>query len=99
MEATARIGWFVNDLHRHPVPYYAFSALARAARWHKFVRHDGPVSIGRAFVAADWRRLLATAGIEDGAAKIAWRMPFRSEEHTSELQSLMRTSYAGFCLK
>src|SRR3546814_4795886 len=24
---------------------------------------------------------------------------FRSEEHTSELQSLMRTSYAAFCLK
>src|SRR3546814_6606578 len=23
----------------------------------------------------------------------------RSEEHTSELQSLMRSSYAGFCLK
>src|SRR3546814_3473444 len=23
----------------------------------------------------------------------------RSEEHTSELQSIMRTSYAGFCLK
>src|SRR3546814_4726399 len=25
--------------------------------------------------------------------------PERSEEHTSELQSLMRISYAGFCLK
>src|SRR3546814_2710731 len=25
--------------------------------------------------------------------------PYRSEEHTSELQSLMRISYAGFCLK
>src|SRR3546814_4692412 len=24
--------------------------------------------------------------------------PQRSEEHTSELQSLMRSSYAGFCL-
>src|SRR3546814_5970005 len=24
---------------------------------------------------------------------------FRSEEHTSEIQSLMRTSYAVFCLK
>src|SRR3546814_9931916 len=24
--------------------------------------------------------------------------PIRSEEHTSELQSLMRTSYAAFCL-
>src|SRR3546814_1659933 len=34
----------------------------------------------------------------------AWRVrtaegPFRSEEHTSELQSLMRISYAVFCLK
>src|SRR3546814_3142096 len=27
------------------------------------------------------------------------RVPRRSEEHTSELQSLMRTSYAVFCLK
>src|SRR3546814_7308682 len=27
------------------------------------------------------------------------QMVFRSEEHTSELQSLMRTSYAVFCLK
>src|SRR3546814_9607096 len=27
------------------------------------------------------------------------RMPSRSEEHTSELQSLMRISYAVFCLK
>src|SRR3546814_1777188 len=26
-------------------------------------------------------------------------VPLRSEEHTSELQSLMRTSYAVFCLK
>src|SRR3546814_6152617 len=26
-------------------------------------------------------------------------LKFRSEEHTSELQSLMRTSYAVFCLK
>src|SRR3546814_5741128 len=30
--------------------------------------------------------------------KLAKRYP-RSEEHTSELQSLMRTSYAVFCLK
>src|SRR3546814_5511521 len=27
------------------------------------------------------------------------RLPDRSEEHTSELQSLMRISYAVFCLK
>src|SRR3546814_6650329 len=28
-----------------------------------------------------------------------WRIVRRSEEHTSELQSLMRISYAVFCLK
>src|SRR3546814_3746417 len=29
----------------------------------------------------------------------AWQIGHRSEEHTSELQSLMRISYAVFCLK
>src|SRR3546814_5952696 len=36
------------------------------------------------------------SGIGGGAATT---MSGRSEEHTSELQSLMRTSYAVFCLK
>src|SRR3546814_9494854 len=30
---------------------------------------------------------------------VAWPTVARSEEHTSELQSLMRISYAVFCLK
>src|SRR3546814_1639418 len=34
-----------------------------------------------------------------GAALASNRADFRSEEHTSELQSLMRISYAVFCLK
>src|SRR3546814_6274970 len=33
-----------------------------------------------------------------GASRHRWRVR-RSEEHTSELQSLMRISYAVFCLK
>src|SRR3546814_1874988 len=33
------------------------------------------------------------------AARALSRWPKRSEEHTSELQSLMRISYAVFCLK
>src|SRR3546814_10368248 len=31
--------------------------------------------------------------------KVVLPLPDRSEEHTSELQSLMRISYAVFCLK
>src|SRR3546814_5286113 len=34
-----------------------------------------------------------------GAGFAALMLYFRSEEHTSELQSLMRISYAVFCLK
>src|SRR3546814_3452405 len=37
---------------------------------------------------------------EDGGITIEYiEEHFRSEEHTSELQSLMRISYAVFCLK
>src|SRR3546814_2693733 len=42
------------------------------------------------------------AGAARSAVRIPTRLgglPSRSEEHTSELQSLMRISYAGFCLK
>src|SRR3546814_4037218 len=35
----------------------------------------------------------------DGTARQAARTALRTEEHTSELQSLMRISYAVFCLK
>src|SRR3546814_17759472 len=33
------------------------------------------------------------------ASRKHWKRSSRSEEHTSELQSLMRISYAVFCLK
>src|SRR3546814_10801530 len=36
--------------------------------------------------------------LRDGDVLIVWKLD-RSEEHTSELQSLMRISYAVFCLK
>src|SRR3546814_5924087 len=42
-------------------------------------------------------RLVPVAGGEAGAERC--RAEQRSEEHTSELQSLMRISYAVFCLK
>src|SRR3546814_1267602 len=38
-------------------------------------------------------------GLHQGSRDRGGRPARRSEEHTSELQSLMRISYAGFCLK
>src|SRR3546814_5992778 len=40
-----------------------------------------------------------STGAEVRARKKAAELRWRSEEHTSELQSLMRISYAVFCLK
>src|SRR3546814_961984 len=44
---------------------------------------------------------LLTLLVLPGLYRLAWRRPrtARSEEHTSELQSLMRISYAVFCLQ
>src|SRR3546814_9669284 len=44
-------------------------------------------------VEAEYRRIEAAVADAEPQAQI------RSEEHTSELQSLMRISYAVFCLK
>ena len=76
MEDRAHLGWFVNDLHRHWVAYHGFRLLSSAMRWHMFVRHDGPLSIARAFRREDWTALIASAGLRD-RARIRWRFPFR----------------------
>src|SRR3546814_7741821 len=44
-------------------------------------------------------KLLFHATDGSGASNIDLTAAARSEEHTSELQSLMRSSYAVFCLK
>src|SRR3546814_6612060 len=43
-----------------------------------------------------WHRLAVRGGDDQARLELA---DARSEEHTSELQSLMRISYAVFCLK
>jgi SAM-dependent methyltransferase len=77
MEATAGLGWFVNDLHRHWLPYHVFRFWSWAARWHRYVQTDGPISISRAFVRADWQALIAKAGLGDVPIALRWFVPFR----------------------
>src|SRR3546814_8499659 len=72
-------------------------------------RHAGvlhrrpPASISFEFGLTEWTATVAELAIGRNARSIegAWRASGtdRSEEHTSELQSLMRISYAVFCLK
>jgi len=74
MEATAQVGWFINDLERSARASRMFGWVAQVAGWHRFVRHDGPVSFRRAFQKEDWVRLLAAAGVPREAVTVEhWR--------------------------
>ena len=77
MQAHARRGWFINDLHRHPVPYWFLRGLFAALPFNRLTVHDGPVSVSRAFVRRDWERLVAESGLERERIEIRWRAPFR----------------------
>jgi 2-polyprenyl-3-methyl-5-hydroxy-6-metoxy-1,4-benzoquinol methylase len=74
MEATAQAGWFINDLERSERSCRMFGWVDRMMRWHRFVRHDGPVSFRRAFRKEDWVRLLAAAEVPQQAVTVQhWR--------------------------
>ena len=77
MEDQALCGWLINDLHRHRLSYYGFPWLARLLGAHRIVREDGQLSIARSFRPAEWRAILADAGLPEGAARIVRRFPFR----------------------
>jgi 2-polyprenyl-3-methyl-5-hydroxy-6-metoxy-1,4-benzoquinol methylase len=74
MEATAQVGWFINDLERSERSCRMFGWMAGVVRWHRFVRHDGLVSFRRAFRKEDWVRLLDAAELSREAVTVEqWR--------------------------
>jgi 2-polyprenyl-3-methyl-5-hydroxy-6-metoxy-1,4-benzoquinol methylase len=75
MEAEAKRGWLVNDLHRHGFAWMGFPLLARLMGWHPIVRHDGRLSIARSYRPQEWPPILADAGVKD--ARIYRVFPFR----------------------
>ena len=75
--ATARLGWFVNDLARSPRAARLYSLLGAVLRWHPYTLHDGPVSFRRAFRPADWQRLLTAANISAATVRLLPTRPAR----------------------
>src|SRR3546814_4924082 len=83
----------VREAKRHSgwtEPNLAYEAACRSFLERLLSTHDVFVSELAGFVAS-----IAAAGAVNALSQTV----LRSEEHTSELQSLMRSSYAVFCLK
>src|SRR3546814_9007981 len=77
-------------LDRHIVHDLIIGALQKC----RIDRRERPHALGGEPRGKGHRMLLGDPDVERPL-----RMRLRSEEHTSELQSLMRSSYAVFCLK
>jgi SAM-dependent methyltransferase len=75
MMRVATRGIVVNDLHRHTVAHCSISLLTRLLGASAMVRHDGPLSVKRAFSRDDLTRLAAAAGISNYS--LTWHWAFR----------------------
>ncbi len=75
MQANARCGWFINDLHRHGAAFYGFSMLASLMRWRRIIREDGQLSVAKSFRPPEWEALLFASNITN--ARVFRAFPFR----------------------
>src|SRR3546814_1688842 len=92
-KVTARLAEWITGLDAAAIP-----AEVRAEGVRTFVNWVGCAVGGATHETAD-RALAAVEPFSGPRKATVLGRPERSEEHTSELQSLMRTSYAVFCLK
>lgn len=75
MRGGARVGWFINDLQRHRVAYYAIRWLTRWLSGSYLVKNDAPLSVLRGFTHREWEGLLLKAGT--APYSIQWKWAFR----------------------
>src|SRR3546814_4362971 len=76
-------------------PYVMGSHATCSGAWA-----SGPEDYAPSEYQWGYNRMMTVEGLFGGGDTIGGTAhKFRSEEHTSELQSLMRISYAVFCLK
>jgi len=74
MWRLARRCVIVNDLHRHPVAYWSIRTLTAMFSKSRMVRHDGPVSVRRAFRPSELLEIAKRAGVP---ARVHRSFPYR----------------------
>lgn len=68
-------GFVINDLQRSPIAYWGAWLMPRLLNGTHLSKHDGPVSVQKAFTRNELLQLLHAAGVED--VTVHWRWPFR----------------------
>lgn len=63
MEQNSALGFFINDLHRHSIPYYSIRFLTTLFSKSYLVKNDAPLSVKRGFKKKDWEKLFQKAGL------------------------------------
>ncbi|MGH7320527.1 MAG: methyltransferase domain-containing protein [Candidatus Rokuibacteriota bacterium] len=64
MADRCRLGFIVSDLTRSRLAYAAAWLATRALSHNRLTRHDGPLSVRRAYTRAELARLAAAAGVQ-----------------------------------
>lgn len=75
MKENSTIGFFINDLHRHPLAYHSIKIITSALSKSYLVKNDAPLSVARGFKKIEWQQLLNNAGIAD--YDVTWQWAFR----------------------
>lgn len=75
LEQNSRIGFFVNDLHRHFFAYYSIKLLTGIFSGSYLVRNDAPLSVLRGFKKDELVNILDKAGIR--YYSLTWHWAFR----------------------
>lgn len=76
MATAARIGFIVNDLRRSRVHYWSARLLLALLSRNRLTRHDGPLSVLRAYSVAELRVMAREAGVSNArvASVLSYRM-------------------------
>ena len=75
MTKNCEIGFFINDLHRHALAYYAIKILTTLFSRSYLVKNDAPLSVKRGFRKQDWETIFSKAEID--RYRCQWRWAFR----------------------
>ena len=75
MRCGSRLGFFINDLHRHPLAYYSIKCLTRLFSRSYLVKNDAPLSVKRGFKRQEWKHLFEQAGMANFVCE--WQWAFR----------------------